>query len=77
MDILFTDLQIRGGNQCYGKYHFSYFSTNTYVVGAQMKRLNETVLLNIQRMDKKILSLSCDEIYSEKQLKDIKILLTL
>ena len=57
MDILYTDLQIRAGNQCYDKYRFSYFSTNTYVMGAQMTHLNETVLLNIQRMDKKILSL--------------------
>ena len=49
-------------------YHFSYFTTNTYVVGAQMNCLNETVLLNIQRMDKKILSLSCDEIFCSNYL---------
>ena len=29
-----------------GKYFFFYFSTKTYVVGAQKNRLIETVLLN-------------------------------
>ena len=29
---------------------FSYFSTKTYVVGAQKNRLNETVLLSIQNI---------------------------
>ena len=30
------------------KNEFTYFSTKTYVVGAQKKRLNETVLLSTQ-----------------------------
>ena len=31
------------------KIYFSYFSTKTYVVGTQKNRLNETVLLGIQK----------------------------
>ena len=32
----------------YPKRYFSYFSANTYVVGTQKNRLNETVLLSTQ-----------------------------
>ena len=32
------------------KIYFSYFSTKTYVVGTQKKRLNETVLLSTQNI---------------------------
>ena len=31
-------------------YQFSYFSTKTYVMGAQKNRLNETVLLSTQNI---------------------------
>ena len=31
------------------KKYFSYFSTKTYVVGAEKNRLNETVLLSTQK----------------------------
>ena len=34
----------------YQKIKFSYFSTKTYVEGAQKNRLNETVLLSTQNM---------------------------
>ena len=34
----------------YQKIKFSYFSTKTYVKGAQKNRLNETVLLSTQNM---------------------------
>ena len=46
---------------------FSYFSTQTYVVGTQKKRLNETVLLSTQNtmfklMDKKIMAILCSKV---------------
>ena len=34
----------------YQKNYFSYFSTKTYVVGSQKKRLNERVLLSTQNI---------------------------
>ena len=34
--------------ECVTEKYFSYFSTNPYVVGTQMDRLNETVLLSTQ-----------------------------
>ena len=37
-----------GLKECVIKYLFSYFSTKTYVVGAQKNCLNETVLLSTQ-----------------------------
>ena len=40
-----SGLQIR---VCIGKLFFFYFSSQTYVVGIQKNRLNETVLLSIQ-----------------------------
>ena len=36
--------------ECVMNIYFSYFSTKTYVVGTQMNRLNETVLLSTQNI---------------------------
>ena len=36
--------------ECVIENYFSYFSTKTYVVGAQKNRLNETVLLHTQNI---------------------------